>query len=628
MAESSHIKDQEGERRRFTARAIALFMLAVAGIFVLVGRMIQLQVLDYEKYSTRSDENRIQVQPLPPPRGLIFDRNGALLADNRPVFSLALVAERIPDLEALVADLGRIVEISEPDIEAFHKRYARPRRPFEPVPLKFVLSEEEIAAIAVNRFRLPGVVVEAQLVRHYPYGDLMAHAVGSVRRVSEDDLKKLDPVAYSATQFVGRLGVERFYERSLHGEVGYQQVEIDARGRIRKVLAVQPAVSGHHVTVQLDTRLQQTALDALAGRRGAVVAIEPRTGGILALVSNPGYDPNLFVTGVSTAQYRELTTSRDKPMFNRALNGQYAPGSTFKPVVGLAGLAAQVTSWDRTITDPGWFRIPGQDRIYRDWSWTRSNSGGQGIVDLRRAIYRSSNVYFYDLASRMTPDQLLGFAAQFGYGQNTTLDLLDASEGLLPTPLWKRGAKGEPWYPGDNVNIGIGQGDLLATPLQLATVATIIANRGRFVRPRMLLSSDRPLIENDPPPPLPDVSGVTADDWERLVDAMEDVVHRGNLGYRQSGTAFDHIGKGLAYRMAGKSGTAQVVGIQQGQVYDEDILDEYTRKHAWFMAFAPADAPEIALAVLVENGGGGSAVAAPVARAVIDAYLAPKVAAR
>lgn len=628
MAETGHLKDPEAERRRFTARAIALFLLALLGIFVLVGRMIQLQVVDYQKYSTRSDDNRIQMQPLAPPRGLIFDRHGELLADNRPVFTLELVSEQVGDLERVVEDLSSLVAITERDMEAFRKRIERPRRPFEPVPLKYVLTEEEIASLALNRFRLPGVVVEAQLVRHYPYGESVAHAVGSVRRVSEEDLERLDPVNYSATQFVGKLAVERFYERSLHGEVGYQQVEIDARGRVREVLAVQPAVAGQNLTLELDARLQLAAQRALGERRGAVVAIEPSTGGILALVSHPGYDPNLFVTGMTSDEYRALTTAREKPLFNRALNGRYAPGSTFKPLVGLAGIALGVTTWDRTIHDTGAFRLPGQRRAYRDWSWKKGNSGGQGIVNLHRAIYRSSNTYFFDLASRMNINDFTGFVAQFGYGSNTALDLADASAGLLPTPTWKRGAKGEPWYPGDNVNMGIGQGDLLVTPLQLATAASIIANRGVFKRPRMLLSSDRPLLESDPPPDPPDVTGVGPEDWERMVDAMEDVVHRGNLGYQQSGTAWAYIGQNAPYRIAGKSGTSQVVGIAQGEEYDEKLLGEYQRKHAWFIAFAPADAPRIAVAVLVENGGGGSSVAAPVAREVLDAYLLPQVAAR
>ena len=315
-------------------------------------------------------------------------------------------------------------------------------------------------------------------------------------------------------------------------------------------------------------------------------------------------------------------------MFNRAINGQYAPGSTFKPIVGLAGIASGEISWQEQIEDRGWFKLPNQERIYRDWSWTANNSGGQGRVDLNRAIYRSSNVYFYDLASRIGVDRLVAFAAQFGLGQNLALDIDQASGGLLPDPIWKRGAKGEVWYPGDTVNMGIGQGDLLVTPLQLATVAGALANRGRVVQPRMLLESDGPLLELDPPPPLPGVVGPSPDDWERMVDAMEDVVHRGNQGYRQNGTAWAHIGRGIDYRMAGKSGTAQVVEIKQGEEYDEEELDEYNRKHAWFIAFAPADDPIIALSVLVENGGGGSSVAGPVAREVLDAYLLPQLALR
>jgi penicillin-binding protein 2 len=621
MAASTQFKDPIRERQNFTSRVIALFLIALLAIFVLIARMVHLQVANYEKYRTRAEQNRIQVQPLAPPRGLIFDRNGVLLADNQPVFTLALVAEHIKDLDAQIAELRTLVQLDDEDVELFKRRLARRQRPYESVPLKLSLTEEEIAALAVNRFRLPGVVVEAQLVRHYPLGALMAHAIGSVRRISEDDLRALDPVSYSASQFVGKLGVERAYEKSLHGQVGYQQVETDARGRVRKVLSVQPPVAGQNLTLQLDARLQQAATDALGERRGAVVAIDPRTGGILALVSNPGYDANLFVTGISAEQYKALSEAREKPLFNRATNGQYAPGSTFKPVVALAGLSNGVTDWDRTIIDHGFFKLPGQSRIYRDWSWTQGNSGGQGVVNLTRAIYRSSNVYFYDLANRLGVDNLVKFAAQFGYGRNTSVDVVDALPGRLPDPIWKRGAKGEPWYPGDTVNIGIGQGDLLATPLQLATVATVIANRGHWIRPRLLLSSDQPLLEWDPPPPMPDVVGPTRDDWERLIDAMEMVVHRGNLGYGQSGTAWAYIGRDLPYRMAGKSGTAQVVGIKQGDVYHEDELSEYQRKHAWFIAFAPADAPQIAVSVLVENGGGGSAVAAPVARQVIDAEL-------
>lgn len=628
MAASLDFKDIERERRIFVVRAAILFAFALLLIGGLALRMVQLQVWEHETYKTRSEKNRIQLQPLAPPRGLIFDRNGVLLASNRPVSALNIVRERVDDLEALLAELKGLLALSDEDIEAFRSRAKRAGRPFEPVVLKQVLDEEEIARLAVHRHRLPGVEISTQFLRQYPLGPEFAHALGAMGRIDERDLQRLDPVNYSATRFVGKRGVERVYERTLHGEVGHQKVEIDAHGRIRQVLDISPPVAGQNLTLHLDSRLQQAAATALGDRRGAVIALDPRTGGILAMVSQPTYDPNLFITGISAAEYRALMSNRDRPMFNRVINGQYAPGSTFKPFVGMAGIASGTTTWDQRIVDNGFFRIKGQSRIYRDWSWTRGNSGGQGLVDLHRAIYRSSNVYFYDLASRMDIDRMAAFIGQFGFGQRTALDIPEASAGVLPNRAWKRGARGEPWYPGDSVNMGIGQGNVLVTPLQLATAAMVIANRGHFVRPRLLLSSDQPVLEFDPPPPMPDVQGLAPDDWERIVDAMEDVVHRGNLGYGQSGTAFPYIGQNIPYRMAGKSGTVQVVEIRQGETYDERQLDEYKRKHAWFIGFAPADDPQIVMAVLVENGGGGSAVAAPVVRQVIDAYLLPQIAAR
>jgi len=628
MAASLAFRDTQLERRIFVIRAATLFVLAMLLIGGLVLRMVQLQVWEHETYSTRSEKNRIQLQPLAPARGLIFDRNGVLLASNRPVSALNIVRERVEDLDALLVELRQLLALSDEEVDAFRTRASRARRPFEPVVLKQILEEEEIARLAVHRHRLPGVEISTQLLRHYPFGPEFAHALGAMGRVDEADLQRLDPVNYSATRFVGKRGAERFYERTLHGEVGHQKVEIDAHGRIRQVLDISPPIAGQNVTLHLDSRLQRAAAEALGDRRGAVIALDPRSGGILALISQPTYDPNLFITGISSADYRALTGDRDRPMFNRAINGQYAPGSTFKPFVGLAGIATGATTWEQQIVDNGAFRLKGQSRVYRDWSWTRGNSGGQGVVDLHRAIYRSSNIYFYDLASRMDIDRMSGFIGQFGFGQRTALDVPEASAGVLPTRVWKRGVKGEPWYPGDSVNMGIGQGDMLVTPLQLATATMVIANRGRFVRPRLLLSSDQPVLEIDPPPAVADVQGLSPDDWERIVDAMEDVVHRGNLGYRQSGTAFPHIGQNIAYRMAGKSGTAQVVEIRQGETYDERLLSEYQRKHAWFIGFAPADDPQIVMAVLVENGGGGSTVAAPVVRQVIDAYLQPQVVAR
>ncbi|HSG89486.1 MAG TPA: penicillin-binding protein 2 [Pseudomonadales bacterium] len=622
MADTLTLKDHAYEVRMFTSRVLILWVLLAVAMLVLALRMYQLQVLEYEKHATQSDQNRIQLQPIAPTRGLIYDRNGILLADNVPVFSLTVVRERVEDLGATLDLLDSLLTLTPAERESFERRIDERRRPFESVPLRLRLNEDEIARIAVNRFRLPGVEVEAQLIRHYPYADALAHAIGAVRRITPEDLDVLDPVQYSATRYVGRLGVEKRYETALHGEVGYERVETDARGRITRVIdRVEPS-AGSNLTLQLDLNLQLAALQALGDRRGAVVAIEPSSGGILALVSNPGYDPNLFIGGIDSGTYKALREDPDVPLFNRALRGQYAPGSTFKPFVGLAGLEYGETDWERTITDPGFYRLPGQSRQYRDWSW-RPGGGGQGVVDMYRAIYRSSNVYFYDLGVRLGVDRVAAFVRQFGFGSDFTVDVADAQKGLLPTPAWKEATRGEPWYPGDNVNLGIGQGDLLVTPLQLATAVSIIASRGKRPRPHMIMTSGADLPELAAAPQAP-IELADEANWEHMIDAMAAVVHRGNQGFGQNGTAWAYIGMDVPYRMAGKSGTAQVVGIPQGFVYDELELEERQQKHAWFVAFAPVEAPKIAVAVLVENGGGGSSVAAPVAREVLDAWLLPK----
>lgn len=626
MSVELSIKDPGREQELFVGRAIMLFALVVILFAILVARMLTLQIVEHETYQLRADNNRTQIQTLAPSRGMIYDRNGRLLADNQTSFSLAIVAERVEDIESLLSAIVEILSLNTQQLERIREELAKRSRPDAAVVILEALSEKQVALLAVNRHRLPGIEVVSRLIRSYPMGAIAAHAVGSVRRLTKEDLATIEPVQYSGSQFIGKRGVEAFYEKSLHGKVGYQKVETDAYGRVRRVLDVQGAQSGQNLTLHLDSKLQAASVDALDGRRGAIVALDPTTGGVLAMVSQPSYDPNLFVSGMSSSQFSELSSSIYLPLFNRAVNGQYAPGSTFKPVVGLAGISSATTDWDETIEDKGWFKLPGQDRVYRDWSWTKNNSGGQGEVNLHRAIYRSSNVYFYDLASRMEVDSLLGFAGQFGFGRNLALDIPQASSGLLPTPEWKRDVKNQPWYPGDSVNLGIGQGDLLATPLQMATVAATIANRGRVVRPKMLLSSDDTIGEMNSVEEPPQIVGLSEEDWESMVDSMEDVVHRGGKGFRGNGTAWAYIGQKIGYRMAGKSGTAQVVEINQGEVYDEEALTEFRRKHAWFIAFAPVDNPTIAVAVLVENGGGGSSVAAPVARTVIDAHLSQEIA--
>ena len=618
----NQLKNSRVEARTFFTRAWTLFGAAVVLAVILVVRLFQLQVLEYDVYETRSEHNRIEVQPVAAGRGLIFDRRGVLLAENRSVSSLEIVEERTDgEIAETISAVGDLIEIQIREIEAFHKRLQRKRRPYQAIPLKLRLLEHEAAIIRVNGHLLPGVQVSNIAARHYPLGEIGAHAIGSVRRITADDLKRLDRTKYAAARYVGRRGIEAFYEHSLHGQVGHRRVEVDVRGRVVRELELNAPEKGGDLRLHLDSRLQTLAYSALGDRRGAIVAIDPGSGGILAMVSRPSYDPNLFVRGMKSDEYRTLSDSRELPLFNRAVQGQYAPGSTFKPIVGLAAVSKGVTSWDETIVDRGWFKLQGQQRIYRDWSWTPEDAGGQGIVDLRRAIYRSSNVYFYDLATRLKVDALSVFAHQFGLGSDTAIDVYAAADGILPNREWKYGAQGEDWYTGDTVNMGIGQGYLLVTPLQLATVASVFAARGRWKQPRMVMSGDES-TENSPA----SVSGPSDKDWELMIDAMEEVVHRGDRGVGDNGTAWSYIGQDITYRMAGKSGTAQVVGINQGEQYDEAELDEFERKHAWFIAFAPSDEPVIAIAVLVENGGGGSSVAAPIAREILDAYLLPRIA--
>ena len=618
MAKRLAIKDTVNEQKLFVNRAIVLSIIMFLLFGLLLARFAALQVLDYQTYQTRSEQNRIQIQSISPPRGLISDTRGELLAGNITVYNLAVITERVDSLNSILQKLTRLVGIDQIDIENFRQRIREKRRPYDPVPLRFRLSEKEIAILAANRYQLKGVEITTDLVRFYPYGPLFAHSVGSVRRINERDLANLDQAKYSATKYVGKVGIEKVYESSLHGSMGIQRVETDAHGRVRQVLDREPSKYGSNLDLYLDVSLQASAVRALKQRRGAIVAIDTETGGILAMVSKPSYDPNAFITGISSKDFEKISKSLDAPLFNRATNGQYAPGSTFKPIVGLAGIASKLVSWEETVDDRGEFKLPNQDRLYRDWSWTPDNAGGQGIVDLRRAIYRSSNVYFYSMANRIEIDILGEFARQFGLGQNLAVDIPEATLGLMPDPAWKEKNKKLPWFPGDTVNMGIGQGDILVTPLQMALVASIFANRGRIVRPKMVKSQKVSQVESG----LKMVEGLEDGDWERMIAAMEDVVHLGNQGFRRNGTAWAYIGQDISYRMAGKSGTAQVVEIKQGEEYSEEELEEAEKNHAWFIAFAPVKSPKIAVAVLVENGGGGSSVAGPVARKVLDSYLA------
>lgn len=623
MSEPLALKDHTSESQIFFSRATIGFGLMMLLTLCLLARLFDLQIVEHSKYVTLSDKNRIQIEPIPPTRGLIYDRNGRLLADNVPSYTLTITVERVHNLKATLAKIKSLIGLSKQDIDEFMKRLKRRQRPFEAVPLLFKLTQKQIAKIGVNEYELPGVDVKATLIRHYPYGKLMAHAVGSVRRITESDARKLNAVAYSGIDDIGKRGVEEYYEKALLGKVGYERVETNARGKIVKVLSETKPIPGHNLVLTLDTSLQRAASEALGNRRGAVVAMNPQTGGILALVSEPSYNPNLFVTGIPYNTYKKLRDSPNKPLFNRAIQGLYEPGSTIKPFIGIAGLATGVITPQYTIYDPGWFKLPGSHRIFRDWSWRPgpgNGEGGQGEVDLDKAIYRSVNVYFYNLANMLGIDRIDKYLKMFGFGMDTALDLPEAQPGLLPTKAWKLKTKGQPWYPGDTVNVGIGQGNLLVTPLQMATAVSIIANRGKAVAPHMLMTGSD-LLQESTVPRLKNINNVPGWIWKVITKAMVDVVHRGNKGYDENGTAWFYIGQNLPYLMAGKSGTAQIVGIPQGQEYDGAALPPRDRKNAWFIAFAPAEHPVIAVSVLVVNGGGGSEVAAPIARKVIDHYL-------
>ena len=598
-----HEKDARVVRKRVVAGGVGVLLLTI----VLFARMYYLQVIQYEYHSTLSENNRVHVQPIPPNRGLIYDRNGVILADNRPSFSLTLTRERAGNWEQVLDTIVEVLALTQEDRELFEKRLRQGRRPFEPVPIYFELSEEQIARIAVNQFRLPGVDVAAQLVRHYPLGAHFAHSVGYVGRINEQELKKLDPVNYSGTHHIGKTGIERFYEDELHGEVGYEEVETNARGRVLRVLNRTDPKPGKDIQLSLDSRLQEAAEQALGGRRGAIVALEPSTGEVLAMVSQPSFDPNPFVTGISFKAYAELRDSIDRPLYNRVLRGLYPPGSTIKPVVAVAGLDAGVVTPTTRVFDPGFYQLPNYDHKYRNW-----NRSGDGWVDLRLAIARSNDTYFYDLAHKMGIDRMYDYMSRFGLGQRVSLDMFEETAGLMPSRDWKRARYKQAWFPGETLILGIGQGYMQVTPLQLAQSISLVATHGKWIRPHLakVIDGEKPVD----PDPMPDV--VLRDDrfWDFARQGMEDVMHS------ERGTA-RKVGNTAAYRIAGKSGTAQVVAIRQGEKYNSAALAERHRDHALFVAFAPADDPKIVVAAMVENGESGSGVAAPVVKQVMDAWL-------
>jgi penicillin-binding protein 2 len=603
MSAQITIKDYLQESQ-LTLNRTVLALAVIALLFAaLVGRLTWLQVTSHAHYRDLAQENRVKIEPLVPTRGLILDRHGRRLAVNLPAFSLELTPELVDDLEATLAALGELVEISDSDLERFRSLVAR-QPAFERIPLRFRLTDDELARLAVDRHRFPGVDVQARLDRYYPYGAALAHALGYVGRINVAELQTLDPVAYRGSTHVGKLGVEKSYEAQLHGVVGLQEVEVNAQGRELRVLKRTSPAPGQDLRLALDVDVQAAAIAALNGQHGAVVAIDVRDGGVLALVSEPAHDPNLFVHGISRDDYATLTASKARPLFNRALVGRYPPGSTIKPFLALAGLASGTVGANERKYCPGFYQLEGREHKYRDWK-----KQGHGPVDLHDAISQSCDVYFYDLANDLGIERMHDYLAGFGFGRATGIDVGGESPALLPSPAWKRAARNLPWYPGETLIAGIGQGFMQATPLQLAVATAQLARGGLAVTPRLVLEPAAP-----PPRRPPPSVAIDPAHFRLVVGAMTDVVH----GAR--GTA-RRIGQGAEYRIAGKTGTAQVFGIAQEEEYEEEAVAKHLRDHGLFIGFAPADDPRIAVAVVVENGGSGSRAAAPVARAVMDRYL-------
>ena len=605
------LKDTEEESRLIRLRVYSAVVIIILLVMVLVARLFYLQVIRHDHFITLSQSNRVKVLPIAPIRGLIFSRDNVLLADNQPSFSLELIPEQIDTLDKTIGQLSRLIDIDEDSISRF-KKLRREKRRFESIPLKFNLSEGEVARFSVERHKIPGAKVIARPYRHYPEESGLVHALGYVARIDEKDLQKIDELDYLGTTHIGKLGVEKAYEDILHGRVGHQQVEVNAQGRIIRVLERTPPEPGQNIYLTLDLSLQTAASKIMQGKRGSIVAMDPDNGDILAFVSSPAYDPNSFVNGIDSKSYKVLLSSRDTPLINRALNGKYPPGSTVKPFLGIAALMFGVRNTDEAIWCRGWYTLRGHDHRYRDWK-----KGGHGHVGLNYAIMQSCDVYFYTLAHDLGITKLNKALTNFGFGVKTGIDIGGESTGLVPSIDWKRSALNQPWYPGETLIAGIGQGYVLATPLQLVTATAALANHGRRVLPRLVYKISDPISGESTLLPVATptyVAGYKQEHWDFVIQAMQDVVHGPRGTARRSGA-------NAAYRFAGKTGTSQLFGIDQDGKYEKDKVPEHLRDHALFIAFAPVEVPKIALVIIVENGGSGSSIAAPIARKLLDHYL-------
>lgn len=613
MGINTPIVDHSYESLLFKQRAIIAACACLLLIVGLLSRLAYLQIVEYAHFSSLSENNRIRIMALAPKRGLIFDRNGVVLAENQPTFHLEITPEQIDNMADTLKKLAEVISVNDQDIKRFYANL-RSHQPFESVALRTRLDDEEVSRFAVNRHRFPGVDISARLSRYYPMGESAVHAVGYVGRINAKELERIDKGNYSSTTHIGKTGIERFYEDTLHGQVGYQKVEINSEGRLLRVLEKKAPIPGTNLVMNLDIELQKIAEKALGGLNGSIIAIEPYTGAILVFVSKPMYDPNLFVHGISHKSYNRLKDSDEKPLFNRAIFGQYPPGSAYKPFIALAGLEDSVITKHEKIICEGYYQLPDDnERKYRDWK-----KEGHGHVDMGKSIEQSCDVYFYELSYRLGIDRIHRFLTKFGFGQKTGIDLMGERSGLLPSKKWKRRVHKTIWYPGETVIAGIGQGYMLTTPIQLASATATLASKGKKIQPRLvkeLLTADGVSIALE----LPRISSVKLKrpgNWDIMHHYMGRVLH-GTWGTARL------TGYGLRYKMAGKTGTAQVFGIAQDEEYDEETVAIKLRDHALFIGFAPLEKPELIVAVIAENGEHGSKVA-PFAKKIIDRYLKKK----
>lgn len=609
---SRSFKDHYRERQLLISRSIFAFGFVVIMLSSLAARSWYLQVVKFEDYQTRSNDNRISVQPIAPKRGLIYDRNGVLLAENRSIYALEMVPEQVNNIQETLALLEQLDLIEEKHRLAFLSKLRGIRR-FKSVIIKNRLNEIEVAKFSVNRHRFPGVKVEARLVRHYPYADELVHALGYVGRINDRELAQIDQANYQATRHIGKVGLEKYYEDQLHGTIGFRRVETDVQGRvIGKPLFEKQPVPGQNIRLAIDIRLQRVAAQAMGEDRGAVIAIDPRNGEVLALVSNPGYDPNEFVTGISTANYKKLTESDDRPLFNRALRGLYSPGSTIKPHIAWVGLETKLVTPQTTVPDPGFWVIPNEEqRVYRDWK----KGGHAERVNLNTAIVQSCDPYFYDLAYRMGIDTLSGYMERFGFGQYTGIDMGEEVPGIMPSRQWKRDSRKLPWFPGETVITGIGQGYWIATPLQLAnSIAQLGKGSSRF-QLRLATSMEDEGEWHDMPIVLAEKQAnfTNQDNLKAVQSAMRKVTQ---FPYGTAKTAF----RGAPYSSGGKTGTVQLAAMGEEE-YDAEKIEKHLRDNAVYVGYAPYESPEIAISVVVENAGHGGEGAAPLARKLLDEYF-------